>query len=53
MDELSPAQRLYEHQKRNVIKYQQRYPEKTNEKMKRYMKKMKAERPERYEMILQ
>jgi hypothetical protein len=53
MDNLTPAERLYKNHKQTVAKYQRNHPEKNNEKCKRYLKKLKAEFPERYEIILQ
>ena len=51
---MTPAMRMYENHKRHVLKHQKKHPEKVNEKVRRYIKKLKAEAPEKYEaMILQ
>jgi hypothetical protein len=50
---ISPAERFYQRHLMYVKKYQQENKEKTAEKCKRYMEKVKAERPEKYEEIKQ
>ena len=51
---MTPAMRMYENHKIHVLKHQKKHPEKVNEKVRRYIKKLKAEAPEKYEtMILQ
>ena len=50
--ELSPAERHYYAHLKNVANYQKNHPEKQREKQKRYMERMKSERPKQYEELL-
>ena len=50
--ELSPAERHYHAHLKNVANYQKNHPEKQREKQKRYMERMKSERPNQYEELL-
>ena len=51
--ELTPAERLYKRHLEYVKNYQKNNKEKTAEKCKRYMDKVKTQRPEKYDEIKQ
>ena len=52
VQEISPAQRMYQNHLKNVAKYQKANPEKMREKNKRYIENMKKNNPEKYEDLL-
>jgi len=52
IQEISPAQRMYQNHLKNVAKYQKANPEKMREKNKRYLENMKKNNPDKYEDFL-
>ena len=52
IQEISPAQIMYQNHLKNVAKYQKANPEKMREKNKRYLENMKKNNPDKYEDFL-
>lgn len=50
---LSVAERFYNNHKANVAKFQKENPEKQRAKCKAYNERVKAERPEKYQEVLE
>ena len=50
---ISTAERMYKHHLKAVSNYQKRNPEKTREKVKRYMVNLKSSSPEKYKNMLE
>ena len=48
IEELSPAEKLYQHHKRHVQIYQRNNPEKMRSKSLKYLQKLKETEPERF-----